>query len=1254
MEGACTESSTEAPSAPAAPVADGAPTRADQEIGSANKRLQVPAYHAYPGAEPPLASEEQDRYNEASKSLIDYCRRHVEEEDYVLVPGWTRWVRSFLPSRAALAKRARITASCVMGSLNVYTFTALRRTVRGALLSVQSPVILGWSLRPSRVMQVSYKPNTGAAVVKASAAWVATSVVTAAMISLYYRRCNFRSLEDIFSPTGKEGALIESKREMRAFRTRVSALADSLIRSRTLYHNGCLQSHMNLPSQNPAPGAVKVAAKTRFERAAMNYKPPTEAEVTAKLPKTPTSSTHPRLAAARFLNVTKLRNIPKDLKIKQHDPFISSNGRDDGAYGDRPIHQLKDLGNAPVACDPEEVNSPRRIVTLIDSLCYAHSLREYSGDDIIAWAPYYPDLAGKTDESVYYADSENTFTEIIGLTQVVGSWKGQLAWDFTCNDVVYIENMDGSAFTVYKVYRYPHPELLKQTVFFCAIQTVNLPYSVVDLLTQWTKDHSLGSSGIGTPGPAKNVTLVPRDPLRPHTKDILVMSCGTPEFPTVAVKYKDDTGPYSSARMTEAVYNWIKYQHTCGGRGLTVHEAIKRLEMFAREGEETNVPGSAAYCELLRTVSWWGDLPCVVYYDYRESDTHLPSVPVEEESAKAVLAAPNISKEKPCVLAKNPEAMKAYKREKMEGMANDVVPTSDWTKIASLVVKQFVLGTSAQSGVKKQSLHLIDGEKVLESRTRKAQVARAVTDGIGPAPPELGRVENKTEAAHKTAACPRGVQNPEYDVSINSGRLAKSFAPVLDELDFYDPGRSPVPIAEHMRRTYEMSIKHQTKFEGGGIRSVDYTGADEKHCKLSNLILREMIIFYFVESDVEEALAIYDSCFHMRLKVGSSVKSSGWKNASGTGITTLLNTIVFAAREMQTVIVAMVFRSMEDAGELKRGEYIQDKYGNDFITKPYPDLNYPKFLKHLRIIDSTWELHKIAGANCPKVPVLQTIFTWIGPKFGDDGVDPSTPYVSNWLYECAMKYVDRQDGFVRKLETTNAAKEQPVEYLSRIYPCPLRTLSSFCKVEKALAKLSVAVGRDRDRYILKLKGYFENDRNTPIVGAFLEAVSNMYGVTLSKMTEEEMVSLADDDKELYWKLANGPFPSDDGASDEAYACVGADYGVSSGELREFDDKLRSQHTWAGIQEMMVPAKIMDETQEDPLGLTGKKDPPGVERVAAFDCTTKGADPRMEDFESVGATSANPTSLEANSPELAERLRTARERSSAARAAFGME
>lgn len=1022
------------------------------------------------------------------------------------------------------------------------------------------------------------------------------------------------TLENIFSPEGEDAMDIQSKSALRAHREERSTWADLLIRSYTIHHNGLTTYHTLLDRNLDQPNGPEITAdsKSRFHKAARQYRVPTEASIRAKMPSGPSDSTHPYLAAGRYLTVAGIRALADGVQAVQQDPCISSNQRDNGAYGERPVHQLKDLGHTRVPAPEDIPPGTKKVHTIIDCLAYDTSLAKYSGDDMIIWASYYPELAGQTSESIYYADSAKTFVEVIGLNKATAIYKKQYAWDFTSSDVVYIENEDRSAFTIYNVLRYPQPDLLKQVVFLCALQTVNMPYAIADSLVKWTKDHELASVGITTPGPCKNVVLVPRDPKRPATQDILVMANGTPGAPSVSIKYRSAISPRSCATLPTEVYDYLKYLNSHGGRGLTVHEVIKRLEHFAVEGEDVCVPGSAAYCELLRTVAWWGDLPNVVYYGPKTSPDLAPT---EAETAKAVMGGPKLTPNNPGTLAKTPAAMEAYVSEKLVGMRNDTQPTKEWVEISEIMLDRFIKCIEKESGVRKGSVLLEDAEHVLASRTKAAQKERQVTDGLGPTLPEIGRVENKIEAGHKVGACPRGVQNPSADISLATGRLGKTIEQILKPTTWYNPGCSPEELTASVHDTYLTSQIHESKYDSGGVRSVDYTGADEKHSKHSNRIQRRLLNHFMSAVDKAEALAIHDSSFNMRLQVGKKVMSSGYKNSSGTGTTTCLNSLTFAEHELETTVIAMVFRSMEDEGDLEPGEYI---ISDDGEPRPFPKLTKKIFLKHLRLIQKTWDLHKIGGHHVNTF-AIDIAYDWIGPKYGDDGLDPGTPYVSDEIWHRAMLYTDKMDGFVRKLETTSALDEERCEYLSRIHPCPLNTVASYCKVEKAVDKLSIAVNRDREKYIFKLCGYWTTDRNTPIVGALLTALGNMYGIELTQLDEAQLAVVRETDRELYHKIVGGPTPWDGNADDWVYQCVADDYGMCSGELREFDARLRSQSTWKGIQAMMLPAKIISETCEDPLGLQIKSDPSGVARVPAFSTTKDGLDPRMCDFEAGSST-----------------------------------
>jgi len=1031
------------------------------------------------------------------------------------------------------------------------------------------------------------------------------------------------SLARVFNPAVYVQEMgISTKSQLRVVKEERSDWADLLIRAHTLYHNG---ADTGQPLGCAGAGnAIAIDSNTRFQRAARNYSIPDEQQILSKMADPEKSrSTHPYLAAARYSTVTSLRALATSVDAVQEDPCISANKRDQGAFGKRPVHQLKDLGHMAVSSTPVN-NDVKTVRTLIDCLSYETSLREHSGHDMIIWASYYPELAGRTCESVYYADSDSTFVEIIGRDKATAIYKRQIAWDFTPSDIVYIENECRSAFTVYNVIRYPQPNLLKQVVFLCALQTINLPYAIVNRLVRWTKGHDLADTGIETPRPCTNVVLVPKDPARPYTQDILVMSNGTPGRPTACIKYRSDVSPSSCTTMNTEVYNFLKSINTQAGRHLTVREVIKRLELYAVDKEDICEPAAAAYCELLRTVAWWGELPNVVYYGSEKPKATL--TPAEIAEAKAVLAAPQLTLNNPGVTVKSDGAMETYVEQKMVGRRNTTVPSDQWTKISNMILKHWVDCVQEETGIKPGSLQLVDRELILKSRSKRMQRDREVTFGLGPEGPEIGRAELKNEVAHNTK-CPRCITCPAYDVSIQSGVLGKTLEQVLKSTSWYNPGLTPTQLAEEVVTCYELSCKHESMYECGGVRAVDYTAADEGHTKHSNRVNRALINRFVCERDLATALEIYDSCFNMPVQVGPKVESTRDKNASGTGITTIQNTGPFSERELETTVLAMVFRSMMDEGKphnvvesLKAGE-------------PPQEVMYKDFLRHLRYIQNNWDLDEIHHYG--QKPVIAIAYGWIGPKFGDDGLAPATPYVSDKLWECAMLYVDRMDGFERKLETTSAVKGEPVEYLSRIYPRPTSSSSSYCKVEKAIDKISIAINRDRERYFLKLRGYWTTDRRTPIVGAYIQAISNMYDITLSEIgngtpivSEEQLGALDPDhelrkvyenDRDLYYKIAGGPYPYDADDSALQYECVAADYGMTGNELYAFDEELRKQSTWAGIQGLMLPARIDRERPEDPLGEERKPDPPGTERVAAF---YSGDDPRLDNFESAVASGSS--------------------------------
>lgn len=1077
------------------------------------------------------------------------------------------------------------------------------------------------------------------------------------------------SLSDVFAYDGKDLSIIRSVAQRRLAHLGRAQWADAVILSHTLHHNGMCTERALLAARGLPPDASglsafdwhqstpstpgecpKANARTEFLSCALAWKPPSPELVAKNMSKDP-AHTHPRLAATRHLTMASLRNKFGAKGFVVRDTTISSATRDAGSYGERSIHTLKDLGHTAMPPPPGVTTKTKVVHTLIDCLNYKDTLAEFSGDDMAIWCSHYPDLGGSTDECVYWATSDRGYTEVIGRDDATALYREQVAWDFTSNDIVYIENLARSAFTVYKVVRYPQPDCLKMMVFLCALQTVNLPYAVVNELTVLSKGHSLEATGIGTPGPMRNVRLVPADPGRPGTQDILIKAGGTPAAPTIAVKYRSSCEHNAHVTMPPRVFEFIRGLNAQGGRKLTVHEVTKRLEVFHAQGLIDNIPAAGPMCELLRTLAYGGELPNAVYY---HTSVHTAPAPPEEAdnptSAKAMAAAPNINTggDKPCVPVKGGNAANAYVDNKMRGSRNDVEPPDHHKKVVKCVLHQFLQCIAKETTVKPGSVRLIDEQIIAANRRKPAQLARAETYGLESGMPlQPGRAEHKNEVLHKTPVCARFVNSPPHEVSILSGVLGKTLECILCESDisrgcgWYDPGSSPETIAERLRELYTRSAHVEENLKGGKVRLVDYTSADDTHSKFSNGILRALIEYFIHDDDREEALAIYDSCFNIELWVGDEKMSSLWKNVSGTGITTVLNTVVFAFREMLTTMYSLVFSEMERTGQLQSEKYVYYPGSKDTWRALPFDMSFDCFLKTMRNIQNYEKSDRkyaslFEGASAKRRGLVAVAYEWIGNKFGDDGVAPPTPFVNDGVWERAMLYVDKMEGFIRKLETSSAAQGEELEYLSRVFPDLLASLCSYCKVPKALAKLSVAINGEAERYIMKLCGYHTTDRNAPIVGAFLQACSNLYKVQLrDTWTDEQLAKLEEYDRQAYHKIAYGPLPWDEGSYQLCLENEAKKFGMTSAELGDFCDSLSKCQTWDEIQSHQLPVLVANETVSDPLHLTSvyidsmTPTPEGVECILAYRVAIGELPERLCDLVSGDDKVAEPTEHDAH-------------------------
>jgi hypothetical protein len=129
-------------------------------------------------------------------------------------------------------------------------------------------------------------------------------------------------------------------------------------------------------------------------------------------------------------------------------------------------------------------------------------------------------------------------------------------------------------------------------------------------------------------------------------------------------------------------------------------------------------------------------------------------------------------------------------------------------------------------------------------------------------------------------------------------------------------------------------------------------------------------------------------------------------------------------------------------------------------------------------------------------------FEHIGLVYSDDAVTSYCP---------GLPQTAKNLGFTFKVETSDTR----VKFLSRIWPNPRVSLSSYCDVERALRKIHLTVDGSPEALANKAAGYTVTDSSTPIVGLLCETILRLLKTDDVKSTREDK-----------WKQAH-PWPQDD-------------------------------------------------------------------------------------------------------------------------------
>jgi hypothetical protein len=554
---------------------------------------------------------------------------------------------------------------------------------------------------------------------------------------------------------------------------------------------------------------------------------------------------------------------------------------------------------------------------------------------------------------------------------------------------------------------------------------------------------------------------------------------------------------------------------------------------------------------------------------------------MEHEAARAVSAGPKITNgTNPGVFVKDDATAAAYKTERMDAYCNKVQPPTAHKQLHKFILRQFIQCIELDTGVKAKSVHMPSFQDIEDARTKPLQKARAETYGRnGEVEAASARIELKNEVAHKIVS-PRGITCLEYELGIESGRLGKLLKRIVEKCRWFNPGDNPEQIADSIRHCATMGADaaRLSPLVTSGGHAADYAKMDETHSEFTNTIVRSVIEYFAAESCVAEALETYDKVFNMAATLHKKKLSTGWKNSSGSGITTELNTIVSAFREMVTTSIAMVLPFAAE-GTAKKLSIKHPMSANVFKTAMVAAQT--QAYTHLFIPQDEGRLLRMA-------------YRYIGPKFGDDSLDPAIPLVTDEMWLMCSRYLTQCDGMKTDVEfiSTLPSNPQPWEYLSRMYPSPIASGTSYCKIEKALDKLSISINSDPERYALKCRGYWTVDSKTPVVNAYLMAMARIHDFELDPLIPDEKTldELYYADRDLYYKVKAGPYPTDEQSEELLFETAAKQLAFGTGtELQQFMEGLSKATTRKEMAEFKLPLVP---------GSAVKVDPPNTTRVAA--------------------------------------------------------
>ena len=190
----------------------------------------------------------------------------------------------------------------------------------------------------------------------------------------------------------------------------------------------------------------------------------------------------------------------------------------------------------------------------------------------------------------------------------------------------------------------------------------------------------------------------------------------------------------------------------------------------------------------------------------------------------------------------------------------------------------------------------------------------------------------------------------------------------------------------------------------------------------------------------------------------------------------------------------------------------------------------------------------------------------LGPKYGDDGIDANI-----------TGFTATGEALGLKIKEIKRRTNYFVTFCGRYYINPKYSKTSIFNVVKAMQSLPVVHDVEPCAPLAKLLGYLAVDPYTPLLSHYVRAAFRVYGYDVNN---ERVRKLMNRDRDLVWKVDQGPFPYDAGDNNNVLRVIAHMFDVDPSTIQSLCDRLDAARTPQDMQSIPKLTIATDAEQSD--------------------------------------------------------------------------